>query len=216
VKLHWHAWRYGLVHPFYVPAELHHVRMLLAEGRLFDAISELSNLTSAGSDSAAATLRYMLLRNQQMSVSDDAAIERRCRASANRYAYAQYVVACAEYQRGNFKEYSRWLHRAARQNFAPALGDVGRAFIATDGSRKHSSLAKRYLMRAIARGHLLSLLYLFRGCKEGKFGNGMAVLGHVAFPLTVVAVAAICRLFPFSAGLFSHPFGIEKPLFAWS
>ena len=33
VKLHWHAWRYGLTHPFFVPAELRHVMELPLSNR---------------------------------------------------------------------------------------------------------------------------------------------------------------------------------------
>jgi hypothetical protein len=44
----------------------------------------------------------------------------------------------------------------------------------------------------------------------------MFVLGHVAFPVALLLIASIGRLRPFSAGFFSHPFGVDKPLFAQS
>jgi hypothetical protein len=179
------------------------------------AIGELSRLASMGSDSAAATLEYMCLRDPHLPGVDHENISSLCQASAIRsYAYAQYVVACREYQLGNFREYSRWLHRAARRNFPPAIGDVARALLAASGtSRRYSKFAKRFLGRAIERGHVVSALHFLRACKDGKFGGGMSVMGYIAFPIALLFSAAMCRVFPFSVSLFSHPFGSEKPLF---
>jgi hypothetical protein len=209
------AWRHGLLHPLYVPSELRQVRAFLSQGDLSAALNELSTRATLGSNSAAATLDYICLRHPSLPSVDYELTARLCRASANRsYPYALYVVACREYQQGNFKSYARWLHRAARANFPPAISDLGRAVIETPSKLAHGLLAKRCFRRALVRGHLLSALYFLRACKEGKFGGGMLVLGHVAFPLAVLCVTPICRLCPFSAGIFSHPLGLQKPLFA--
>ena len=210
------AWHHGLVHPFYVPSELRQVRVLLSQGRISEAIRELSTRAAFGSDNAAATLAYICLRDPHLSEVDYERVESLCRAAATRsHAYSQYVVACREYQQGNFKEYSRWLDRAARQNFAPAIGDVARALVESSSkSRKHNFQAKRYFGRAMVRGHVVSALCFLRVCKQGKFGSMMSILGHVAFPVALLFFTPVCRLFPFNAGFFSHPFGIEKPLFA--
>jgi len=212
------AWRHGLVHPFYVPSELRQVRALLSTGNISAAIDELSTRAANGSSNAAATLEYICLRDPNLPRVDYWAVASLCRASASRsHAYSQYVLACREYQRGNFKEYSRWLYRAARQNFPPAICDIGRAFVErSSDSRKNAPLAKRFLARAFVRGHLLSGIYFLRACREGTFGSGMSVLGHVALPVALLLIAPICRLRPFSASLFSHPFGVDKPLFAQS
>ena len=216
IHLDFRAWRHGLAHPFYVPSELRQVRVLLSTGNISAAIDELSTRAANGSNNAAATLEYICLRDPHLPGVDHWTVASLCRASASRsHAYSQYVLACREYQRGNFKEYSRWLYRAARQNFPPAIGDVGRAFIEkSSDSRKNALLAKRFLARAFVRGHSLSALYFLRACREGSFGSGMSVLGHVAFPVALLLITPICRLRPFSAGLFSHPFGVDKPLFA--
>ncbi len=179
------------------------------------AIGELSKLASRGSDTAAATLEYMCLRDPHLPGVDYESISSLCRASANRsYPYAQYVVACREYQLGNFREYSRWLHRAARRNFPPAIGDVARALLAASvTSRRYSTVAKLFFGRAIERGHAVSALHFIRACKDGKFGSGMSVIGHIGFPIALLISAAMCRVFPFSVNFFSHPFGVEKPLF---
>ncbi len=212
------AWRHGLVHPFYVPSELQQIRALLSTGNISAAIDELSTRAANGSNNAAATLEYICLRDPNLPQVDYWTAASLCRASASRsHAYSQYVLACREYQRGNFKEYSRWLYRAARQNFPPAIGDIGRAFVEKSShSRKSALLAKRFLARAFVRGHLLSALYFLRACRDGTFGSGMSLLGQVAFPAALLVITPICRLRPFSAGLFSHPFGVDKPLFAQS
>lgn len=180
------------------------------------AIGELSKQAALGSNSATATLEYICLRDPHLPQVDQEAVARHCRASANRsHAYSQYVVACRAYQQGNFKEYSRWLNRAARRHFPPAIGDVARALMESPSkSRKHMLLAKRCFGRAVVRGHLLSALYFLRACKEGKFGIGLSIFGHVAFPVALLLIAPMCRLCPFCVSVFSHPFGIEKPLFA--
>jgi len=141
------VWRHGLVHPFHVPSELRHVRSLLSEGRVSAAIAELSTRAALGSKNAAATLAYMCLRDPHLPQVDYESTARLCRISASRsHAYSQYVVACLEYEQGNFKEYSRLLHRAARQRFPPAIGDVARALIETPSkSPKTILLAKRCL-----------------------------------------------------------------------
>jgi TPR repeat protein len=209
------AWRHGLLQPLYVPSELRQVRDFLSQGDLSAALNELSTRATLGSNSAAATLDYICLRHPSLPSVDYELTARLCRASANRsYPYAQYVVACREYQQGNFKSYARWLHRAARANFPPAISDLGRAVIEMPGNLAHGLLAKRCFRRALVRGHVLSALYFLRACKDGKFGGGMLALGYVAFPFAVLCVTPICRLCPFSAGLFSHPLGLQKPLFA--
>lgn len=209
------AWRHGLIHPLYVPSELRQVRAFLSQGDLSAAINELLTRARLGSNSAAATLDYICLRQPSLPLVEYELTEKLCRAAANRsYPYAQYVVACREYQQGNYKSYARWLHRAARRNFPPAISDLGRAVLEASSNRAHGFLAKRCFRRALMRGHLLSVLYFLRACKEGKFSGGTSILGHLAFPLALLCITPICRLRPFSAGVFSHPFGLQRPLFA--
>ena len=210
------VWRHGLAHPFYVPAELRQVRNLLCEGRIAAAIDELSRYAALGSSDAAATLAYMCLRDPDLPQVDRESITRLCRESAHRsHAYSLYVIACVEYQKGNFKEYSRYLHRSARRQFPPAIGDLARALIETSGqSRNTNNLAMRCLKRAVVRGHILSALYFLQACKKNRFGIGLAIVAEVIFPVALLLVTPLCRLCPFSASVFSHPFGIERPLFA--
>ena len=57
------VWRNGLIVPIYVPAELQNVRILLSERELQAAAAALWKLSSLGSDSAAALLEYLCLRD---------------------------------------------------------------------------------------------------------------------------------------------------------
>jgi hypothetical protein len=72
------AWRHGLQQPFYVPKELQHIRLLLSEGRIFDATKELWKSASIGSGAAAATLGYMCLVCGELSGIDRVAAMQLC------------------------------------------------------------------------------------------------------------------------------------------
>lgn len=209
------AWHHGLLHPLYVPSELRQVRAFLSQGDLPAAINELLMHARLGSNAAAATLDYICLRHPSRPLVEYKLIAELCRAAAHRsYPYAQYVVACREYEQGNFKSYARWLHRAARRNFPPAISDLGRAVLESSNNRAHWLLAMRCFRRALIRGHLLSVLYCLRVCKRRKVSIGVSILGRIAFPLALLCITPIIRLHPFSVSVFAHPFGLQKPLFA--
>lgn len=208
------AWSHGLTFPFYVPPAFMGIRSLLSEGRVVAATIELSKLTALGSGDAAATLSYMRLRGPCITGAEGGSST--CNvASARANGFAQYVVACVEYQRGNFKEYARWLHRASRQSFPPAIGDFGRALIVAPTNRLKWSipLAKRVFWRAIAHGHLPSIIYFLRACNQRKFGWGYYILSIFALPPAIIVIVAAIRLFPFCKETFSYPYGTKKPLF---
>ena len=153
------AWRHGLTYAFYVPNELENIRTLLSAGRLQDAVAELWRLSLLGSNSAAALLEYMCLRDQTLCANDRLAVSELCRESAiRRDPFAQYILAWCEYEKGNSKQFSRLLNQSARQRFPPAMGDLGRLFSAPpDKLRKQQILAGRFFKLAIRSGHLISI-----------------------------------------------------------
>jgi hypothetical protein len=140
------AWRHGLVLPIFVPADLLNIRTLLAAGQLQEAAAELWKLSSLGSNSAAALLAYLCLRDGNLCGPDRAAIAERCRESANRRnGYAQFVLAWSEYKKGNNKQFYYWLRQSARQRFSPAMGDLGRIFISPPNKdQRRPKLSKRF------------------------------------------------------------------------
>jgi hypothetical protein len=210
------AWRHGLVHPFYVPAELRHIQALLSEGKVADATLDLWRLASLGSNPAAATLGYMCLACGELSGVDCAVAIRLCADSANRGdSYAQYVIAWHEYEQGNNRKLAKWLHRSARQQFPPAIGDLGLLFIAPPkASKRRPYLAKRFFRLAINRGHLTSISFFLRGCKQGVFGGAYRTIGYLFFPLAVLLITPVIWLYPFSLSVFAYPASNKKPLFS--
>jgi hypothetical protein len=98
------AWRHGLVIPIFVPEDLLNIRTLLAAGQLQQVAAELGKLSSLGSNSAAALLAYLCLRDGSLCGPDRAAVAERCRESANRRSgFAQFVLAWSEHEKGNQK-----------------------------------------------------------------------------------------------------------------
>jgi hypothetical protein len=212
------AWRHGLVYPFYVPEDLSNIRELLASGQLPEAVAELRRSSSLGSNSASALLEYMCLRDGTLCGTDRNAVADRCRESAyRRNAFAQYILAWCEYEKGNHKQFYRLLIQSARQRFPPAMGDLGRLFITpTKKIKKHRKLATSYFQLAIRNGHLMSLLFLLNGFKQGAYGSALRPIGVVLCPLSAILISPITRLFPFSISVFAYPVGLKKPLFKGS
>jgi len=210
------AWRHGLTYAFYVPDELSNIRELLAAGKLQDAVAELWKLSLLGSNSAAALLEYMCLRDQTLCANDRFAVSELCRHSANRRnPFAQYILAWCEYEKGNRKQFARLLNQSARQRFPPAMGDLGRLFSSIpDGTRKQRMLARRFFQLAIRKGHLISIALFMNACKTGAFGRTLRVLGVVLHPLSVfILIGPVMRLSPFSISVFTYPVGLTRPLF---
>jgi hypothetical protein len=198
-----------------VPPELQQVRTLIAQGKLLAAIDQLWISARLGSGTAAAILGYVCLRDPALTMVDRQEVARLCRESANRSnAYAQYVVACSEYEQGNYKAYARWLIRSARTGFVPAVSDYGRdMLIATRGTRWKQLYARRQLRRAVFRGHWPGAFTLIRTLAAGKFGWGLAILGFIALPIAVLIGPAFIYFQPFSLGVFMHPLGARQPIF---
>jgi hypothetical protein len=209
------AWRHGLVHPFYVPTELRHIQILLSKGEVADATLDLWRLALLGSNSAAATLAYMCLVSGELSGIDCTAAFQLCTDSANRGdSYAQYVIAWHEHEQGNNRKLMTWLRRSARQRFPPAIGDLGRVVAAAPTeSKRRSDLAKRFFRLAINQGHLTSIAFFLAGCKQGVFGSVYRSVGCIAFPLAVLLITPVIRLYPFSRFVFAYPSSNKKPLF---
>lgn len=215
IFLHSRMWRYGFSHPIYVPAELHHIRLSISEGRISPAMDELWKLARLGSDSAAATLDYMCLRGPMAVHLDSELIEKRCREAAiRRNGHAEYVVACRAYQQGNFKDYAKWLHRSAKEDFKPAIGDIGRIIMqGPKRSARTKAVAKKCFRRAIAGGHLISIVYFLLVCKKGRFGWVYRIFGTVVLPIAIAFTTPICLLCPFSISVFTHPARAKERLF---
>ena len=89
------AWRHGLVYPFYVPNDLFNIQKLLAVGQLPEAVTELHKLSLLGSNSAAALLEYMCLRDATLCQADRFAVTERCRESANRRKWFRPIYPSA-------------------------------------------------------------------------------------------------------------------------
>jgi hypothetical protein len=154
------AWRHGLVLPIFVPTDLWNIRTLLAVGKLQEAAAELWKLSSLGSDSAAALLAYLCLRDRNLCGPDPAAraaVAERCRESANRRnGFAQFVLAWSEHEKGNNKQFDYWLNQSARQHFSPAMGDLGRIFISpANKDQRRPKLSKRFFFLAVCRTEVL-------------------------------------------------------------
>jgi hypothetical protein len=213
--LYFRAWRNGLLSPIYVPPELRQVRTLLARGEFLEAIGQLWIGARLGSGSAAATLGYVCLHHPNLTVVGYEGAVRLCRESANRSnGYAQYVVACREYEQGNFDAYARWLSRSARSGFVPAVSDLSRdILIATRDNRWKQLYARRQLRRTLFRGHYPAAITLFRAFVNREFAWGMAILGYIAFPIAVLSGPVLLYFCPFSIGSFSHSWGSRNPIF---
>jgi hypothetical protein len=209
------AWRHGLVYPFYVPEDLSNIRELLSSGQLREAVAELWRSSSLGSGSAAALLEYMCLRDGTLCGTDRDAVADQCRESAyRRNAFAQYIFAWCEYEKGNRRLFYRLLIQSARQRFPPAMGDLGRLVSAqAKKTKKHRKLATFYFQLAIRNGHLMSIGFLLNGFKQGAYGNALRPIGVVLLPLSAILISPITRLFPFSISVFAYPVGLKKPLF---
>jgi hypothetical protein len=210
------AWRHGLTYAFYVPEELSNIRELLSAGKLQDAVAELWKLSLLGSNSAAALLEYMCLRDRTLCGIDRPAVDGLCRESANRLnAFAQYILAWCEYEKGNRKQFAQLLNQSARQRFPPAMGDLGRLFSAVPkGTRKQRMLARRFFQLAIRSGHLISIALFLNECKRGAFGRILRVLGVVLHPVSVIIlIYPVTRISPFSISVFTYPVGLTRPLF---
>jgi hypothetical protein len=210
------VWTHGLTHPIYIPVELGEVRERFAAGEFKIAIDHLCTRASLGSCAAAAVLDYICLRERGIVGVDVVAVSHLCRACAMRSnGYAQYIVACRAYEDGSFQEYAKWLHRSARQNFLPAITDVGRALI---GGQKltHNQirLAKRYFWRAARGGHVLAITIYLRACWRGTFGKSHRAIAFFALPGVILINALLIRFFPFSVGLFAYHYGAPRRLFS--
>jgi hypothetical protein len=175
----------------------------------------LWKLSSLGSNSAAALLGYMCLRDENLCGPDRAAVAERCRESANRRnGFAQFVVAWSEHKKGNNKKFAYWLHQSARQRFSPAMGDLGRIFISPPNKdQRRPKLSKRFFILAIRNGHLLSIVMFMHGSWRGAFGPGFQLIGIVGWPLSVLAAWMMMRLRPFGLSVFAYPPGSSRPLF---
>jgi hypothetical protein len=200
-----------------VPADVSIIRALLAAGQLQEAAAELWKLSSLGSNSAAALLAYLCLRDGNLCGPDRAAIAERCRGSVNRrIGYAQYVLAWSENKKGNNKQFYYWLRQSARQHFSPAMGDLGRIFILPPNKgQRRPKPSKRFFFLAIAirNGHSLSIATFMHGCCRGAFGPGFRLVGILGLPLTVLFLWLLMRLFPFGLSAFAYPSGSNRPLF---
>ena len=210
------AWRHGLAQPFYVPKELQHVRVMLADGRVSEATRELWRLATMGSSPAAATLGYMCLACGELSGVDCLAALELCRHSANRNCgFAQYVVAWKEYELGNYRELRRWLHRSADQRFGPAICDLGR--LAVTGKhhyQRRPEMAKKYFRFAVREGHIFSVIFFLQYCRERKFGVLLQLFSTVALPISRAFIVPASWFYPFGIAVFSYPASRKRPLFA--
>jgi hypothetical protein len=209
------AWRHGLVLPIFVPADLLNVRTFLAAGQLQEAAAELCKLSSLGSNAAAALLAYLCLRDGTLCGPDRAAVAERCRESANRRdGFAQYVLAWSEHEKGNNKQFYYWLNQSAKQRFPPAMGDLGRLFISPpQKDQRRPKLSKRFFYLAIRNGHSVSIAMFLHGCWRGAFGPGFRLIGILGWPLSILVLWLLMRLFPFDLYVFAYPTGSKRPLF---
>jgi hypothetical protein len=209
------AWRHGLVLPIFVPADLLNIRAFLAAGQLQEAAAELLKLSSLGSNSAAALLAYLCLRDENLCGADRAAAAERCRESASRRnGFAQFVLAWSEHKKGNTKQFYYWLHQSAKQRFSPAMGDLGRIYISPPNKdQRHPKLSKRFFFLAIRNGHSLSIATFMHGCWRGAFGQGFRLIGIPGYPLSLLFLWLLMRLFPFALSVFAYPTGSNRPLF---
>lgn len=210
------AWRNGLVHPIYVPNDLSYdVRALLSGGKIVDAARELWKLASLGSMSAAPLLGYLCLRDPNLCGTDRGSVYERCKESASRRdSFAQYVLAWAEYERGNYRNWFHWLTASARQHFLPAIGDLAKVLISPSVKGKmRPDLSMRCFSLAIRRGHLISIMIFLDGCRRGAFGRVCRLAGMVFWPISILPVWLAMKFLPFSASIFIYPVGTKRPLF---
>jgi hypothetical protein len=210
------VWGHGLSHPIYVAQDLPDVQILLSEGKVPEACIALWRRASLGSDAAAALLGYMNLRHVVPDGVEPSEVTQRCVDAANRNdGFALYVVAWQAYEMGDPQTYAKWLERSARQRFLPAIADVARYAMQTPGPTVAvRRVAKKSFWIAFRRGHVISASYFFRCCAKGQFGFHYRLLGLVGFPLSLIALLPIVKLYPFSIGVFSYPVGTKKPLFS--
>lgn len=209
------AWSHGLQQPFYVPKELQPIQLMLSEGRVCDATKELWNSATMGSGSAAATLGYMCLACGDLSGINSVAAMQLCSDSANRgNSYAQYVMAWREYEVGNYRALGKWMNRSAQQRFSPAICDLGRLTIEGPLRTGFSpKVAIKFFRLAFRAGHLLTVMFFFRYCKEGKFGFVFKLLGTVALPIAHCLISPITWCYPFYVGVFAYPASRKSSLF---
>lgn len=209
------AWRHGLQQPFYVPKELQHIQLELSEGRVTDATSALWKAATMGSDPAAATLGYMCLLCVELGGIDRQAAILLCREAAYRNnAYAQYVVAWTEYERGNYRELIKWINLSARQRFSPAMFDIGRLSI--EGPLKSDSYVgttSRWFRLALRAGHVITINFFLRYCKQGKFGFFLRIVGTITLPLSHVILSFFAWCNPFDIRIFAYPANQKRQLF---
>jgi hypothetical protein len=210
------AWGYGLSHPIYVSPDLQEVKVLLSEGQVSAARDALWRLATLGSDAAAGLLGYMHLRHVAMDGIGSSAVTQRCHDAANRDdGFAQYVIAWQAYEMGDNQTHAKWLDRSARQRFLPAIADMARyAMQAPQPTVTGRRNAKRLFWIAFKRGHVISAPYFFRCCAKGQLGFHFRLLGLLGFPLSLVLLLPIVKLYPFSIRVFSYPLGTKKPLFS--
>jgi TPR repeat protein len=209
IPLYFSAWRNGLQRPIYVPSELSSIRSLLSRGNVEDATGELLRLSILGSNSAAATLGYIALTWDRLQGEDRLQAARLCRSSAERgHSYAQYVEAWREYEEGNIRKFAQWLNRSARQRFLPAIGDLGRLFVAPSSKlKRHPRLARQLFRLAMRSGHLASAVTYLQACKQGNFGSLHRSIGTLLLPLAILLVTPIAWMLPFSVTVFAYPAG---------
>jgi len=162
------AWGHGLSHPIYVPRDFDDVKLMLSQGMISAACHALWQRAALGSDSAAALLGYIDLRDGLADGIDRAEVTIRCVNAANRNdGFAQYVVAWKAYQLGDFSVFGKWLDRSARQGFVPAIVDAARIKVqtrqATKASRRNS---KTNFWVAFKLGHVASAGVFFLCCGD--------------------------------------------------
>jgi len=210
------AWRV-LNYPLYIPERDAEIRKLLLSGDISELMRVLERRASLGSGWAAALLGFLRLRGAPGGSPDPKLAESTCLDAARAgEPFAQYVLAWALWERGEYGPAIRWMKPAALDGeFLPALVDGGR-FLATLAARGLVDMAEavEFLWDAHRLGHLTALLFIAEFFRRGHLGIARKALGVLIFPYAVARAAVAMHCASFSARVFVNMFeSAEHPLF---
>src|ERR1700743_121120 len=189
------------------------VRELIADGRLSEAVADLSRLASMGSNLAKCVLAYLSLRN----IPDLPQHIEKAKALGNAAlgsepGYANYVLAYAASYEKDAPTSARLMYSSYKAGFVPAASALGLLLAQGYGAAKDYKKAEGYFLRAVAMKHIPAPMLLCRFYTLGRRGVLKQILGILLFPCAFLYAVIMTRFLIFSVYSFRH-IRSNRPMF---
>src|SRR6202166_4249187 len=203
-----------VIYSLYIPDDCRLARQQIESGDLTGAAETLSREASFGRPNSCALLAYLHLRDIATGLDADRVLEKCSTTAAAGHAYSQFVLAWAYFKSESPVEACRWMKLSASQGFILALADVARFMVSGVGlpTADHVSARKMYRL-ALSKLHVPSAAYISRDLSEFGKNVGWRLIGRLMCPVTVLAMATMTYLKPFSLRSFAHVPNAKRPLF---